>query len=57
VKFTVINLDEMPPDLAPGLYCTHIAEGDLREIKVKADFTRSHQPGDCLIQLRKEKKP
>lgn len=53
---TLINKDEIPPDLAPGTYCCHLDEsshwGDFRARLVIP--VRAHEPGDCLIQLTKD---
>ena len=53
---TIINLEAVPEDLAPGMYCCRIDEsshlGDFRARFITPP--RSHVPGDCLIQLVKQ---
>jgi hypothetical protein len=53
---TIINLEAVPEDLAPGSYCCRLDEsshfGDFRARFVTPP--RPHVPGDCLIQIVKQ---
>lgn len=53
MKFTVANTEEIPEDLAPGVYCCRIESATWEEIKVRFVPGSRHHAGDCLIQLTK----
>ena len=54
MDLTVTNLEEVPDDLAPGVYCCRLESMTWQEMKVRFVPGSQHQPGDCLIQLTKE---
>jgi hypothetical protein len=52
----LVNPQDIPADLAPGTYCCRLAD-DFTWGSYRVRFVtppRSHEPGDCLIQLIKE---
>lgn len=56
---TLINADEIPPDLAPGSYCCRLDESSslIGPAGLRARLVtppRVHEFGDCLIQLTKD---
>lgn len=56
---TLVNPQDVPDDLAPGMYCCRLDESSslIGHAGWRARFVtppRSHEPGDCLIQLIKE---
>lgn len=53
---TLINPGAIPDDLAPGTYCCRLDESShLGDFRVRLTIPpRSHEPGDCLIQLVKQ---
>ena len=54
MDFTVVNLEEIPGDLAPGVYCCRLESMTWQEMKVRFVPGSRHEPGDCLIQLVKQ---
>lgn len=54
MRFTVTNLEEVPDDLAPGVYCCRVEAATWEEVKVRFVPGSEHRPGDCLFQLAKE---
>ena len=56
MDLTVTNLEEIPGDLAPGVYCCRLESMTWQEMKVRFVPGSQHQPGDCLIQLTKEER-
>lgn len=54
---TIVNPEAIPDDLAPGTYCCRLDEsshlGDFRARVIMPP--RPHEPGDCLIQLVKQR--
>lgn len=54
---TIVNVDEIPGDLAPGTYCCHLDEGSaLWAMKVRMVIPpQLHDPkaACCLIQITK----
>lgn len=58
MSVTLLNLGELPPDLAPGSYCCRLDESTslLNGNDFRARIIlppRPHVPGDCLIQMVK----
>ena len=53
MDLTVTNLEEIPDDLAPGVYCCRLESMTWQEMKVRFVPGSRHKPGDCLIQLTK----
>jgi hypothetical protein len=53
---TLVNPEAIPDDLPPGTYCCRLDEsshwGDFRARLITPP--RSHEPGDCLIQIVKQ---
>jgi hypothetical protein len=54
VELIVTNLEEIPDDLEPGVYCCRLESMTWQEMKVRFVPGTRHQPGDCLIQLARE---
>jgi|HubBroStandDraft_6_1064221.scaffolds.fasta_scaffold66720_7 hypothetical protein len=53
---TIINLEDIPENLAPGSYCCRLDESStLSDFRARLITPpRPHEPGDCLIQLVKQ---
>lgn len=52
----LVNPQDIPADLPPGTYCCCLDDSTTLA-RFRARFVtppRSHEPGDCLIQLTKE---
>jgi hypothetical protein len=59
MSVTLVNPNDVPDDLAPGTYCCRLDESSslIGDAGFRARFIvppRSHEAGDCLIQLTKE---
>lgn len=53
MKFTIVNQDDIPPDLPPGTYKTRVLSATFEEIRVEFINEEVKDAADCLIKLVK----
>lgn len=53
MKFTIVNQDEIPPNLPPGTYKTRVVSTTFEEIRVEFINEEVKDHTDCLIKLVK----
>lgn len=56
MNFTISNKEDVEK-LLPGSYCCRIESATWSEIVLRVETDHEHVPGDCLLQVTKEKPP